>query len=107
VRHLERMDEQHAIDRSIRQRQIKLVDERRQRRSRGRPLQHALRRWHEGQATLRLLAEQSEVRGCIADAQNPHASGIGKARANAAPDEAPRRYAQALGIEIAQVDYVV
>ena len=90
------MHQQHAIDRGIRQRQLELVDQRRQRRPRGRPFHHALRRRHEGEAALGLLAEQAEIGRGIADAEHALAARVDPAargcrgRRNAAP---PRRAA--------------
>ena len=69
-----------------------------------RPAHHALRRRHQGEAALGLLAEQAEIGRRIADAQDPQCAGVLPARANAAADEAPRHDAEALGVEIAQVD---
>ena len=106
MRHLERMHEQHAIDRGIGERQLELVDQRGETGPVGRPFHHPLHRRHEGQAALRLLAKQPEIGRRIADPEHAHAAGIGKALADAAADEAPRHDAEALGIEIAQIDDV-
>ncbi len=106
VRHLQRVHQQHAVDRRILQRQIELVDQRGQARPLRRPPHHPLHGRHEGEAPLRLLAEQSEIGRRVADAEHADAAGIGKARTDAAADEAPRRHAQPLGVEIAQIDDV-
>jgi hypothetical protein len=106
VRHFERVHQQHPIDRGILQRQVELVDQRRQARPLRRPLHHALRRRHEGEAALRLLPEQSEIGRRVADAEHAHATGIIEPDTDAAADESPRNHAEALGVEIAQVDDV-
>ena len=106
MRHFKRMHEQHAVDRGIGERQVELVDERREARAHRGPFHHALRRRHEGEAAFRLLAKEAEIGRRIADARDAHPARVGKARADAAADEAPRHHAQALGIEIAQVDDV-
>ena len=98
------MDQQHAIDRRIGQRQFVLLDQRGQRRPRRRPAHDALRRRHQGEAALGLLAEQAEIGRGIADAQHAQCTGVVPARANAAADEAPGHDAQVLGVEISQVD---
>ena len=100
------MHQQHAIDRGIRQRQFELVDQRRERRPRGRPFHHALRRRHEGEAALGLLAEQPEIGRGVADAEHAQPARIGPALADAAADEMPRHGAEPLGVEIAQIDDV-
>ncbi len=104
MRHLQRMHEQYAVDRGIGERQIKLVDQRREARPVGRPVQHALHRRHEGEATLRLLPEQAEIRGRIADAEHAHAARVVEALTDAAADETTRHGAELLGVEIAQID---
>ena len=100
------MHQQHAIDRRVRQRQLELVDQRRQRRLRGRPFHHALRGRHEGQATLGLLAEQPEIGRGVADAEDALSARIDPALADAAADEMPRHGAEPLAVEIAQIDDV-
>ena len=100
------MHQQHAIDGGVRQRQFKLIDQRRQRRLRGRPFHHALRRRHEGEATLGLLAEQPEIGRGVADAEDALSTRIDPAPADAAADEMPRHRAEPLAIEIAQIDDV-
>src|SRR5262249_5716673 len=52
----------------------------------------------------RLLAKEPEIGRRIAHPEHAHAARVGKALANAAPDEAPGDDAEALGIEIAQID---
>src|SRR5262245_52145968 len=100
------MHEQHAIDRGIRERQFELIDQGGEAGPGARPFYHPLHRRHEGEAALRLLAEQAEIGRRIADPEHAHAAGIGKALADAAANEAPRHDAEALGIEIAQIDDV-
>ena len=78
VGHFQRMDEQDAIDRGIRQRQREFIDQRRQRRPRGRPFQHALRRRHEGDAAFGVLAEQAEIGRRIAEPEHPLARAFGQ-----------------------------
>src|SRR5258705_276054 len=65
------MNQQDAVDRGIGQRQRKFIDQCCQRRPRGRPFQHALRRRHEGDAALAVLAKQAEIGGRIAKAEYP------------------------------------
>ncbi len=98
------MDQQHAIDGGIGQRQFVLLDQRRQRRPARRPAHDALRRRHQGEAALGLLAEQAEIGRRIADAEHAQLMGILPARAYAAADETPGHDAEVLGVEIAQVD---
>src|SRR6266567_6158508 len=100
------MNQQDAIDRGLRQRQRKLIDQRRQRRPSGRPFQHALCSRHEGQAALAILAEQAEIGRRVADAEHTLAFGVRPSFANAAIDELSRHGAEAPRIEIAQVDDV-
>ena len=105
-RHFERVHEQHPIDRGIGERQFELVDERGEAGPVGRPFHHPLHRRHEGEATLGLLAKETEIGRGIAHSQHAHAARVGKAPANAAADEAAGHDAEALGVEIAQVDDV-
>jgi hypothetical protein len=98
------VDEEDAIDRGIRQRHRKFIDQGGERRTRGRPFQHALRRRHEGDTALGVLAEQAEIRRRIADAEHPLTLNIRPARMNAAIDQPPRHDAEALRIEIAEID---
>ena len=100
------MNEQHAIHRRIGERQIVFLDQSRQTGPRRRPAHYALLRRHHGEAALGLFAEQTEIRGGIADAEHAHAAGIGPARANAVTDEAAGHDAKMLGVEISQVDDV-
>ena len=100
------MHQQHAIDRRVGQRQFDLVDQRRQRRPRGRPFHHALRRRHEGEAALGLLAEQAEIGRGVADAEHALAGVSRHSAADAAADEAARHHAEPLAVEIAQIDDV-
>ena len=106
LRHFQRMHQQHAVDGGVRQRQLELVDQRRKRRPRGRPFHHALRRRHEGEAALGLLAEQAEIGRRVADAEHAQPAGVAPAPADAAADEMPRHRAEPLGVEIAQIDDV-
>src|SRR6476660_1298032 len=98
------MDHQHAVDGGIRQRQGKFIDQRCEGWPRRRPLQHALRGRHEGDAALRFLAKQAEIRRGIAKAEHPMAIGGRPARMNAAIDQSPRHDTEALRIEITEVD---
>src|ERR1700753_824564 len=95
-----------ANTRATRQRQREFVDQSGQRRPRGRPFQHALRRRHKGDAALAILAEQAEIGRGVADAEHPLTLGIRPARLDAAIDQPPRHDAEALRIEIAEVDHV-
>ena len=104
VGHFQRMHQQDAVDRGIRQRHTKIVDQGRQRRPRRRPFQHALRRRHEGDAALAVLAEQPEIGRRIAEAEHALALPRRPSRANAAIDQLPRHDAEALRIEVAEVD---
>jgi hypothetical protein len=71
-----------------------------------RPFHHALRRRHEGETALRLLAKEAEI-GCrIAHAEHAQPAGVGEAGTDATTDEAARHDAQALGVEGAQIDDV-
>src|SRR6266436_1747893 len=98
------MNQQDAVDRGIRQRQRKFIDQCRERRPRGRPFQHALRRRHEGDAALAVLAKQAEIGRGIAEAEYPLALRVRPARMDAAIDQPPRHDAEALRIEIAEID---
>src|SRR5262249_12671133 len=70
------------------------------------PFHHALRGRHEGEATLRFLTKEAEIRGWIPDAEHAQAMQIGPAHADAAADEATRHHPEHLAIEIAQIDDV-
>src|ERR1700694_3467196 len=104
VGHFQRVNHQDAVDGGIRQRQRKLIDQCCEGWARRRPLQHALRGRHEGDAALRVLAKQAEIRGGIAQAEHPLATGGRPARMNAAIDQPPCHDTEALRIEIAEVD---
>ena len=107
LRHFQRMHQQHAIDRGVGQRQFELVDQRRQRRPRGRPFHHALRRRHEGEAALGLLAEQPEIGRGVADAEDAHVRAYrSSARRMPRPTKWRATDAEPLGVEIAQIDDV-
>ena len=97
------MDQQHAIDRGIGQRQFRLVDQRREPGPVRRPFHHALRGRHEGQATLRILAENPEIRGGVADTGDPLAAHLVPMRADAVADKAPGHDPERLRVEIPQV----
>ena len=98
------MHQEHPIDGGIGEGQLELIDEGGKPGPVGRPFHHPLHRRHEGEAAFRLLAKEPEVRRRVAHPEHAHAARVGKALANAAPDEAPGDDAEALGIEIAQVD---
>src|SRR5882724_8763612 len=106
VTHLQRMHQEDAIDRGIRQRQREFIDQRRQRRPPGRPFQDALRRRHESEAALRILAEQPEVGRRIADAEHALAFGPWPAGLDAAIDQPPRHDTEALRVKIAEINDV-
>src|SRR5260370_5041230 len=80
------------------------MDQGGQRRARGRPFQNPLCRRHEGDAALRVLANQAKIGGGIAEAEHPLALRVRPARMNAAIDQPPRHDAEALRIEIAEID---
>jgi hypothetical protein len=94
------------VDRAVGQRQFVLVHQRGQSRPRGRPFHHALPGRHEGEAAFGLLAEQAEIGRGVADAEHALAGGIPPQSANAAADETTGHHAQALAVEIAQVNDV-
>src|SRR5258708_20070657 len=98
------MDQKDAVDGGIRQRQRKCIDQRRQRRPGHRPFRDPLRRRHEGDAALAVLAEQPEIGRGIAEAEHPLALRARPARVNAAIDQPPGHDAEALRIKIAEVD---
>ena len=98
------MHQEYPIDGGIGERQLELIDEGGKTGPVGRPFHHPLHRRHEGEAAFRLLAKEPEVRRRVAHPEHAHAARVGKALANAAPDEAPGDDAEALGIEIAQID---
>src|SRR4051812_24041717 len=100
------MHQQQPVNCRIRKRQIELFDQRGEGRPCRGPFHHALRGWHEGKAALRLLAEKSEVRRCIADACNTQAPRVAPAGADAAAHEATRNRAQRLSVEVAQINDV-
>src|SRR5262249_8310548 len=99
-----RMNEQHTVDRGIRQRRREFVDQRRKRRPRRRPFQHALSCGHEGNAALGVVAEQPEIRRRIANAEHTLPLRVRPPRPDAAIDQLSRDDPEALGIEVAQVD---
>ena len=101
VRHFQRVHQQHAIDRAVGQGQFILVDQRRKRRTRGRPFHHALSGRHEGEAAFGFLAEQAEIRRGVADAKHTHTGGIAPQSANTAADESARHHAEALAVKVA------
>ena len=91
LRHFEAVDQQHAVDRGVRQRQVERLDQRGQRGLRGRPFHHALLRRHEDEAAFGLLAEQAEIRRRVAEPEQAlpaqcRSSACGcRGRRNAAP----------------------
>src|SRR5207248_708915 len=106
VGHFQRVNQEDAIDRSVRERQRELLDQRCQRGPPSRPFQHALRRRHESKAALAILAEQAEIGRRIADAEHTLVSRVRPSFVNAAIDELSRHDAEAPRIEITQVDDV-
>src|ERR1035437_9407826 len=61
-------------------------------------------RRHEGDAARAVFAEKSEIGGGIAEAEHALALRVRPAHMNAAIDQPPRHDAEALRIEIAEVD---
>src|SRR5262249_34793955 len=72
----------------------------------GGPFQHALGRRHEGDAAFRIFTKKSEIGRRIADAEDALALRIGPALPDAAIDQLPRHGAEALRIEITEIDDV-
>jgi hypothetical protein len=106
VSHFEGVHEQDAVDRRIRQRQFGFVDESRERRPLGRPFHHPLRRRHEGEAALRVLTKQAEIRGRIADAEDAQPLAAVPQASDADADEASRHLAERVDVEAAEIDDV-
>jgi len=100
------MHQQDAVDAGVRQRQIELVDQSRQRGTAGRPFHHPLPRRHESETALGLLAEEAEIGRRIADAEHALARGIAPQPADAAADEAAGDHPEPLAVEIAQINDV-
>jgi len=98
------MNEEHPVDLGIGERHLQLIDQGGKTGPVGRPFHHPLRGRHEGEAAFRLLAKQAEIRRRITHSQHAHAAGIGEALADAAADKAAGHDAEALGIEVAQID---
>ena len=98
------MNEQHAVDRRLGQRQFILVHQGREHRAVRRPFHHPLGRRHEGETPLRLVAKQPEVWGRIADPDHAQSVHVLPACAYPPADEAPRDPAERLAVEIAQID---
>ena len=107
LRHFQRMHQQHAIDRGIRQRQLELIDQRRQRGLARRPFHHALRGRHEGEACARPPRGTGRDRASHSRCRARAGRGVSPQRAaDAAADEMPRHRAEPLDVEIAQIDDV-
>jgi hypothetical protein len=96
--------EQHSVNGGIAERHLQFVDQGGKGGPVARPFHHPLRRGHEGEAAFRLLAKETEIGRRIADPQQAHPARICEALANAASDKPTRHDAEALGIEIAQID---
>jgi hypothetical protein len=100
------MHEQHPIDRRVGERQGEIIRQRRQAGPQRGPFDHALRGRHEGEAAFRFFAEQAQIGGRVADAEDAQAARIGKARPYPPAHEAPRHVAEALRVEIAEIDHI-
>src|SRR5213079_331745 len=63
-------------------------------------------RRHEGEAAFGILAKQAEIGRRVTEPEHPLPGRIGPARPDAAVDQLPRHDAEALRIEIAEIDDV-
>src|SRR5438477_116472 len=77
-----------------------------ERRAVGGPFHHPLRRGHEGETALRLLSEQPEIGGRIADPEYAKPLDVAPARTNAARDKPSCHGAECLAVKITQIDDV-
>ncbi len=105
VRHFERVHEQHPVDRGIGAAASRI--RRPARRGRAASVGHFTTPCAAGmKARQRSASSRNRPRygRRIADPEHAHAARIGEALANAASDETARDDAEALGVEIAQID---
>ncbi len=100
------MDQQHAIDRGVGQRQFVFLDQSGKSRAGRRPTNDTLRGRHHGKAAFRLVAEQAEIGRRIADAEDAQPVGIVPPHTDAVADKAAGHDAKLLAIKIAQVDHI-
>jgi hypothetical protein len=100
------MGQQHAIDRQIGEGQFDLVDQRGLAGALARPMQHALRRRHDGDHARGLAAEGAEKGRRVAEPDHRHAARVGPDFAQALADDAPGRAPEAGGVEILKIDHV-
>src|SRR6185437_16042520 len=106
VGHFQRMHQQYAVDRGLRQRHGELIDQGGQRGARGRPFQYPLCRRDESDATLGVFTKKSEIGRGIADAEHALSIGARPAFPDGAIDQLPRHDAKTLRVEITEIDDV-
>ena len=100
------MDQQHAVDRAVGQRQVELVDQGGVVAALARPARDALRRRHEGQGPLGLFHEGPQERGGIAQPQHGVAAHARPHLAQPRPQQADRHLAEGAGVEFVEVEDV-
>ena len=99
LRHLQRVNDEDAIDRGVGQGQHVGVDQRRGGAPARRPVDHALLGRHEGEDALRLVAKPLEIGSAVAQGEDRQARAIVPAHAQHSPDQPARNVAERGGIE--------
>ena len=100
------MDQQHAVDRAVGQRQVHLVDQGREVAALARPARDALLGRHEGQRALGFLDERPQERRGIAQAQHGLAAHVRPHLAQPGAQQPRRRLAKRAAVEFLEVEDV-